>query len=101
MDKGDDVDYIDEKGQKHSIKEFSFANRVKMERERGDYTEILLKYAKNKKLIKLHTWVYKGMVGRVLEVDLKTRIFQFYNFTTKTVAYYSLNIVRGVEEVKL
>ena len=101
MDKKNEIDYIDDNGQKHNISEYSFANRVKMERERGDYTEILLKYAKNKKLIKLHTWVYKGMVGRVLEVDLKTRIFQFYNFTTKTVAYYCLNIVRGVEEVKV
>lgn len=101
MDKGSDINYLDDKGQKHNIKEYDFANRVKMERDKGDYTEILIKYAKNKKLVKLHTWVYKGMVGRVLDVDLKTRIFQFYNLTTETIAYYSLNIVRGVEEVKV
>ena len=95
---GDEIDYIDNKGQKRRIDEYSPANNVKMERERGDYTEILLDYAKNKKIIKLHTWVYKGMIGRILEVDLKKRVFKFYNTTTKTIAYYSLNIVRGIEE---
>ena len=99
MEKDEEIDYIDDKGVKHTIKEYDMMGRVKAERDKGDYTEILLMYSRNKRIIKLHTWVYKGMLGRIMGVDLKKRIFKFYNLSSKTFAYYSLNIVRGIEEV--
>ena len=97
-EKEDKIEYIDDKGQSHDINEWDVINRVKTERNKGDFTSYLLFYAKNKKQVVLHTWVYKGMVGIILNVDLRNRVFTFYNASTKKKAMYSINIVRGVEE---
>lgn len=73
--------------------------RQRQELNKGDFTQYLIEYAKSKKLILLHTWVYKGMVGIIEDVDLRNRVFTFYNYLRKSRARYSINIVRGIEEV--
>ena len=74
------------------------ANYTKQDMNKGDFTDILIEYAQSRKPVVLHTWVYKGMVGVVLKVDLKGRLFKFYNARHKTNSYYSINVVRGLDE---
>jgi hypothetical protein len=74
------------------------ANYVKQDLNKGDFTRILLEYAASRKPVVLHTWVYKGMVGVVLRVDIQGRLFKFYNARHKTNSYYSINVVRGLDE---
>ncbi len=101
MDKNEGVNetiYLYNEGKEHNIKDVNF-ERYKQERNKGDFTQYLLEFAKQKKLVILHTWVYKGMKGVILKVDLKNRVFTFFNATNKKTAIYSINIVRGIEEV--
>jgi hypothetical protein len=97
--KPNEDEYIDNQGNIHNIGELGIGERVKAERNKGDFTKYLLDYVKKNKLVVLHTWVYKGMEGKILDVDLTTRTFGFLNAKSGKKARYSLNIVRGIEEL--
>ena len=91
-------EYVAPDGSIHKLSEIA-DDRTKQERNKGDFTQYLIEYSKSKKQVILHTWVYKGMKGVILKVDLKNRVFTFFNATNKKTAIYSINIVRGIEEV--
>ncbi len=91
-------EFVASDGTIHKLSELA-DDRAKQERNKGDFTQYLVEYSKNKKQIVLHTWVYKGMKGVVLKVDLRNRVFMFFNATNRKTAIYSINIVRGIEEV--
>lgn len=100
VDKPDKIEYfVDEKGNKLPIEDLANKARVKQERNKGDFTEYLLKLAMSRKKIILHTWLYRGMEGVILNVDLKSRTFIFYSAMSKTKNLYSINVVRGIEGI--